>query len=218
MPGDELKALGKKALSLLVMFNSLVTFASSLGIIHGSLLGHGSSLCGPHPACFLLPFIALTATLNIIPVKFMGRADIRRPLFHHYVYGLLSILLYLVLAVLFSFIGNLADGQVYLAMPLYWGIALILDDVSDVSPRIRDLLNALKAKFSGLSNIIMWTHRLSSVISFYAAISMTLWHIGKAPLIESIAQTMFMVSSLITAVCGLKVSCGKVWLKYFNGL
>lgn len=223
MFSEGLKALGTKTLSLLLMLNSLFSLVSSLsiacGVLPGCLLGN---LHKPYILNILfLSFITLTAILNIIPAKFMGRVNIRRLLFHHYVYGFLSILFYL--ALIFSLLLvetatcnaylMTVENRIYLEIPLYWGITLILDDLPDLSPKIGRLLNNLKVKVSELNNVIVWVHRSSSVISACAA----LWYISRLPITgNNFIHLSLTISFIITALCGLKTSSGGIWLKYLS--
>ena len=211
-----IKAPARKIISLFIMFNSLVSVISSLSIVYSVFAGYASnSVYKPYLfSTFLLISLTLTGALNIVPARIMGRVNIRRFLFHHYVYGFIALLISFTVALLSPLpFYNLA----YLAM-LYLSITLILDDISDISPKIRNFLDNLKARVSGLSGVIMQIHMVSSVIAAYVTSSIILWHIGNGfPAVDGILHAAFIANISITTAYGLGISWGKTWIKHFNG-
>jgi hypothetical protein len=209
---QEIKAPAKKIISLLIMFNSLVSVISSLSIVYSVFAGYASnSVYRPYLfSTFLLISLTLTGALNIVPARIMGMVNIRRFLFHHYVYGFIALLISFTVALLSPILfHNLAYLTIYLS------ITLILDDISDISPKIRNFLDNLKARVSGLSGVIMRIHMVSSVIAAYVTSSIILWYIGNG--VDGILHAAFIANISITTAYGLGISCGKTWIKHFNG-
>ncbi len=231
MSEKTLVALGKKILGLALIFNSLVSLISALSIMYSQYVGLcPSSLYKPYlPDISLFWFVALASTLNIIPAKMLGKVTLKRILFHHYVYGFLSILLYIFLAAAFSLIHtstlivplyyNIQSGETFMILLLYWGITLVIDDISDVSPRIARILNHIWEKARKINKPIMATHLISSFITIYIVLCMSLWHIKNGFLTNSsillnFMSAPFIVNLLITSLYGLKIAGNKMWLKY----
>ncbi|MBS7606811.1 MAG: hypothetical protein QW502_01935 [Candidatus Bathyarchaeia archaeon] len=223
MSMEELRAILRKAVSLTLIFNSVASLLSSIGVLCGIYVGVSFIfICSP---CSLegLPlfFVAATSILNIAPAKTIGRVNLRRIMFHHYVYGLLSIAAYFALSIphlllvdAFSF----SRYQVYASLFLYWGITLTIDDLADVSPRIARLLNLIGNKVRKAGWLIQKVHLISSLISVFAAIHVLVCSLeSRFLLIDnsflSFLHALLIVNLLITAVYGLKICGEKVWLK-----
>jgi len=227
-----LMTLGKKVLSLALIFNFVVSLVSSLSILCGQYLGtFRKDLYKPYLVdSSLFWFIALTSTLNIVPARMLGKVNIRRILFHHYVYGFLSLLIYIVLWMLFSLlhIPNLTvfphyefqSYQSFTTLFLYWGITLIIDDAPDISPRILHILNRIRREICKVNRLIMKVHLVSSFVSIYIATSIFLWHfendflMGNYSLLD-FTYILLIVNLFITALYGLKIARRGTWLKYF---
>ncbi len=222
-------ALGKKVLSLALIFNFVVSLISSLSVLYSQYWGiFREDLYKPYLVdSSLFWFIVLTSILNIIPARMLGKVNIRRILFHHYVYGFLSILIYIVLSILFSLLHTsnfiafqYQDSQPFMVLLLYWGITLIIDDMPDVSPKILHILNRIKKEVHKINGLIMKIHLISSFVSIYVAICTFLWYfennflIGNYSLLD-FTYTLFVINLFITAIYGLKIAGKRTWLKYF---
>ncbi|MBS7648635.1 hypothetical protein KEJ17_03190 [Candidatus Bathyarchaeota archaeon] len=232
MSQEKLTALGKKILSLTLIFSSIASLVSSLSVTYGVLSGYVSSaLYKPYLIdTSLLFFAALTGILNIAPARIMGKVNVKRVLFHHYVYGFLSILTYFISAALspilylFSslnpYLYDTQVNQVLMVLLLYWGITLVIDDISDISPRIERLLGSIGNRIRKISKMILWVHLVSSIISTYATISVFLWYFNSGfpvngSLLTDFAHVLFIASLSLTTIYGLKMVWGRVWLKRF---
>lgn len=220
---EGLRAILKKAVSLTLIFNSVASLLSSIGVLCGIYVGVSFIfICSPRSLENLpLFFVAVTSILNIAPAKTIGRVNLKRIVFHHYVYGLLSIAAYFALSIphlIPAGTFSLGGYQAYASLFLYWGLTLTIDDLADVSPRIANLLNLIGKGVRKAGQLIQKVHLLSSLISVYAAIHVLICSLKSGfLLIDSpflgLLHTLLMVNLLITAVYGLKICGEKVWLK-----
>lgn len=211
--------MGKKMLGLILISNSIASLISALGVLCGSCLNmpiqfHETYLVNK----ILFVFVALTSVLNLAPAKTLGKIEIRRLFFHHYVYGFMLILLYFTSAMLLSTMQLWVwDGQTYIILLLYWGSALVIDDICDISPRITVLLNAVARRVYRLGSLILTVHAISSLVSVYIAFGVLVWHLENAFLLGinsflSFAYIFFMANLFVTAFYGLKIVKSRTWL------
>ncbi len=215
--------LGRKALSLALIFNFIASLISSLSILYSHYLGKShEELYKPYLADgSLFWFVVLTSVLNIVPARMLGKVNIRRILFHHYVYGFLSIFISVILSILLSLlhVSNFQYSQSFIILLLYWGITLIIDDMPDVSPIILRILNRIKKEVYKMDKMIAKVHLISSFISTYVATCIFLWYFGNNflagnyPLLD-FTYSLFIVNLFITALYGLKTAKKGIWLKY----
>jgi hypothetical protein len=218
-----LSAIGRKALGLILISNSIASLISALSILWGSYLNVPT-----RETYFvnqlLFSFLALTSILNLAPAKALGKIEIRRFLFHHYVYGFILILLYFASATLFSIMQIWVwEGQTYMVLLFYWGAALIIDDIHDVSPRIAFLLDAAARRARRLGGLILIIHAVSSMVSVYVVFQILAWHIENTfPLgINSFMSQMrifLLANFFITAFYGMKIVKDKIWLMNSRGI
>lgn len=206
-------------LGLMLISSSIASLISTLGILWGSCLNMPIQF---HETCFvsklLFVFVALTSLLNLSPAKTLGRIEIRRVLFHHYVYGFMLILLYFTSVMLLLVMQLWVwEGQTYIILLLYWGAALIIDDIYDVSPRIAVLLDAFARRARRLGSLILIVHAISSLISVYVAFRVLVWHLENTFLLGinsflSFACIFLMANLFITAFYGLEIAKSRAWL------
>ncbi|MEM2912728.1 MAG: hypothetical protein QXR06_00125 [Candidatus Bathyarchaeia archaeon] len=211
--------MSRKMLGLILIFNSIASLISALGILSDSCLNVPIRF---HETYFvnklLFVFVVLTSILNLAPAKTLGKIEIRRLLFHHYVYGFMFILLYFTSAMLLSIMQLWVwEGQIYIILLLYWGAALVIDDIYDISPRIAVLLDAVTRRVRRLGSLILIVHAISSLASVYVAIQVLVWHLENTFLLGinsflNFACIFLMANLFITAFYGLKIVKSRVWL------
>ncbi|MEM1508065.1 MAG: hypothetical protein QW294_02695 [Candidatus Bathyarchaeia archaeon] len=230
-----LTSLVKKMISLLIIFNSIVTLVLLANSVEGFaaytaleklLVSHIlSSILN----AILFSSVALTSILNIVSARIMGKVNVKRFLFHHYIYGFLSIILYLLLS-LSSFIihyfmqpntliAEICGKQPLLTLLLYFGITLVVDDISDISPIIARFLKTLKDKIHRANKIIFWIYSASSLISAYAVLLAFIWYAegnfsSDILLFIVPSRSMLLINLLITALYGIKSMLGRAWLEH----
>ena len=184
----------------------------------------------------LLWLAVLAAVLNIVPAKLLGKVDVRRILFHHYVYGLLASSVSLLLIAFFApaylfllLMPSLGFQTItFQTIPVYaglffvyGGLTLVIDDIGDVSLRFAGLLERLKTLASKSGRALQTIHLLSSLMSIYILTCGVLWclenvlQLGSFPL-WGLYHMVFMSSLLVTSVSGLKAVREGLWFIRFH--
>ncbi len=228
-----LRALCKKILGLALIFNSIVSLISAANILYGF---YQSRLFWQPYSPYLIEgslfwFVILTSTLNLVPAKLTGKVDLRRFLFHHYVYGFLVILASLSLIVLFmpACIFMVLEPSIGLEMEgfqsvlsyailffIYGGLTLIIDDIYDISMRVSRIFDRIKTRMQRLGRMLQTVHLCSSVITIYIAACVAIWCFKNYflmidwPLL-SLAHIIFTSSMLVNSFCGLKAVKERMW-------
>lgn len=220
-----LVALGKKTAGLALIFNSLLSIVSSLRILQGfyaampwwkpfyPFLLDGTFFWAVIPA----------SILNLIPAKIIGNVRLKRVIFHHYVYGFFVLSITIASTWLFTLISifhllteapksSLACLLPYIqAFFIYGGIALVLDDICDVSPKIELLLKELASLTKRFRIPLHLFHALCSLISIYVSLSIGAWfyiNLSSAgwSSLEASSYIVLTGSILVTGLLGLSVS------------
>jgi len=226
-------AIGRKLLGLALIFNSIVSLTSAANILASFYINRFSwQPFSPYLIDgSLFWFVILAAVLNIVPAKLVGKADIKRVLFHHYVYGFLSIFTTLALVVL------LAPACIFILLVpssgfqvncfqniatyaglffLYGGLTLIIDDMYDISLRSGRIFDKARRRIRGLGRTLQAIHLSSSLISIYITVCAILWCLENRVLLENwplweLANILFTANLLVTGIWGLKVAKEKLW-------
>jgi hypothetical protein len=232
--------LGRKTLSLALIFNSILSIASVANILAIFLLnGQGWQLYSPYlldGSLFVL--VIMTAILNIVPAKFIGKVKIKRILFHHYVYGFLASSISLTLIAVFApayilvfIMPSLGFQTTGLQMVMiysglffvYGGLTLMIDDIRDVSLRLGKTLDKLKLRAYKSGKTLQKVHLVSSFATVYTAASIFVWFLANNTLMEAwslwdIFNIVFASSLFITGLWGLKAVKAKYWFSklYFD--
>jgi len=227
--------LARKILSLALIFNSLVSLIS-LGNI---LVGYYAARPWWQPySPYLLDgslfWVAiLTACLNIFPSKMVGKVHIRRLLFHHYVYGFITmmgsafLITYLVPASLTAlFMPTLAGESLSLQSLvfytelffLYGGLTLLLDDLPDMSSRMSYVLDQLKKRVHKVGRGLQFVHFCVSLVTVYISLAVGFWFIERYLWISQwplwfLSHIIFILSLLVNGVWGLDVTRKKIWFQ-----
>jgi hypothetical protein len=224
--------LGRKTLSLALIFNSIISLASLpniLGAFHLDVNGWWP--CSPYLVAGLLfwPLI-VTAVLNIVPAKFIGKVDIERILFHHYVYGLLASSISLTLMVIFApayifvllmpFLGFQTTGlqmiMIYSGLFfVYGGLTLMIDDIYDVSLRFGRVLDRLRLRAYKSGRILQKVHFISSLATVCIAVFIGAWFLEIGVLetgsLWDVSNMFPATSLLVTGLWGLKAVKANYW-------
>ena len=173
----------------------------------------------------------LAAVLNIFPAKLIGKVNIRRILFHHYVYGFLasSVSLFLIAffapASLFLLLMPSLGFQTisFQAFPVYaglflvyGGLTLVIDDIGDVSLWFAGLLDRLERMARKSGRALQTLHLFSALMSIYILICGVLWCLEKSVQLGSfppwgLYHMVFLSSLLVTSVSGLKAVEDGLW-------
>jgi MFS family permease len=225
--------LGRKTLSLALIFNSMISLASIVNILVGSYINAYSwqlySVYLVNGSLFL--FAIATAVLNIVPAKFIGKVHLKRILFHHYVYGFLASSISLMLMAIFApayvlvflmpSLGFQTTGMQMITIYsclffVYGGLTLMIDDIQDVSMRLDKTLDRLKIWAIKSSKTLQKVHFISSLATVYIATYICALCLENVATIETgspwFVSNMILAASLfITGFWGLKAVKAKYW-------
>jgi len=221
-------------LSLTLMFNSIVSLVYAAEKLAGFYLSqHEWRPYSPYliDGSFLWLAI-LAAVMNIVPAKLIGRVNLRRVLFHHYVYGFLASSISLLLIAFFApaylfllLMPSLGFQTVSLqTIPVYaglffvyGGLTLVIDDIGDISSGLAELLDRLKTIARKSGRALQTMHLLSSLVSIYILMCGVLWCLENSMSLESfhllaVYHVVFLSSLLVTSASGLKAVKEGLWL------
>jgi hypothetical protein len=233
--------IARKALSLALIFNSVLSLISAANLLTKFYLSN----CEWRPyspylidGSFLWA-VVLAAILNIVPAKLVGRVNMKRFLFHHYVYGFMASSVSLLWLMVFhkpahllllvmpsvGFAGGLQTIPVYAGLFfVYGGVTLVIDDIHDVSLRMGRMLDKLKKAALKSGSLLQAVHLCSSLISIYILTCIFLWFLENGLMAESwslwhMSHIVFMSNLLVMSLLGLKAVKGGSWsVKAFTNL
>jgi hypothetical protein len=212
----------KKIFSIALILNALIT----IGCVAGILNGYYNAFPWWQPYAPYLLFGELfwlsivAALVNIFPSASIGRAlHTGRFLFHHYVYGFLVILVASGFVIFFTTVplGNLffvdsttveiTAGRFF----LLGGLALLLDDLPDVSNRTSKCLNWLKRRAYKTRKILYSIQLFTGAVCAYLSASIIAYSIQNPA--RAFPDSFFAGSMIITSVTSLVMVKRKDWLK-----
>ena len=225
--------LGRKTLSLALIFNSMVSLACVVNVLIGSYVNAYS--WQPNSPYFfnglLFLFTIATAILNIVPAKLVGKVHLKRILFHHYVYGFLASSISATLTAVFTpayalvflmpTLGLQTTGlqmvMVYSGLFfVYGGLALMIDDIRDVSEGLGKTLDKLKLWAVKSRKTLQKVHFVSSLVTVYVAAYVCVWclenvAIAQTGLLWYVSNIILAANLLVTGFWGLKAVKAKYW-------
>jgi hypothetical protein len=230
-----LAKLGRKTLSLALIFNSIVSLTSAANIL--AIFYLNWQAWRPYSPYLLdgslFWIVVVTAALNIVPAKLIGKVEIERILFHHYVYGFLTSSISLTLMAVFApayifalltpSLGGQTIGFYSCLFFVYGGLTLTIDDLHDVSLRLDRALDRLRLWVCKSGATLHRVHLVSSLVTVYTAISICAWFLENSLSNEiwslwDVFNMVLVISLLITGLCGLKAVKAKCWFTkiYFD--
>src|SRR3990170_5261501 len=176
---------GKKLFSLALIFNALLTIVFAMGLLAGfyTLFPQWK----PYPPYVLdgaLFWFLIPATIiNIFPCVNIGKVETGRLWFHHYVYGFIVIVLSAILTAYWFptsmpilFTGNLTTpGENVGRFFILGGLTLVIDDLPDVSKRLKSGLCSLKSKAHKNGRIVHTVQFLMGCVSLYFLAAITVY-------------------------------------------
>jgi hypothetical protein len=210
---------GRKMLSLSLIFNSLLTITYAVGLLTG-LYAYNWQLFPPYLVDGnLFWLIILGSVVNIFPAAFMGQIKMGRLWFHHYVYGFLVIGLAVGLLALFAplalptlFTSNVTDIGINVGrFFILGGLALVLDDLPDVSVGTKRLVDFLKLKAYQSRRALHWAGCLLGFVSLYFIFCVCGFLILN-PGWASLANFILIGSLMVTSLTCFWAFRRKIWL------
>jgi hypothetical protein len=212
----------KKIFSIALILNALITIGGVIGILNGyySALPYWKPYA-PYVVNGNLFWVTIVAALvNIFPAASIGRAlHTGRFLFHHYVYGFLVLLVSSVFITFFTpvtlfnlFLVDSSEVDVTAGrFFLLGGLALLLDDLPDVSSTCSKCLDWIKLQAYKTRKILFAIQLVSGAVCLYlsiAIIAYTTQNPGRA-----LPDAFLVGSLLITSITSLALTAKKAWLK-----
>jgi hypothetical protein len=213
-------AYGKKIFSLALLFNSLLTIVSVLGVLQGFYSAR--YFWKPYPPYLIdgsfFWFAVLAAMFNIYLVVRIGRVKTGRLWFHHYVWGFILFVLACALLLLFGsisffgiFVGNgysfAVNAGRFFALG---GLTLFIDDFADVSKRLTFGLRLVRSKIYKIRGAIRVVQGVLGFMSLYIFLCVTL----STSLLQGSNQTGNLVLAgtlLVTSLTSLGSLFMKMW-------
>ena len=229
------EALGRKIVCLCVIFNSILTILFSGDLLYALYIRRLKWHAGPlHILNYSsLLLIMVGSFLNIVTAKIIGNVNLRRVRFHHYFYGFLMMIVSLALIMMLApaylsiLLMPILLPSVYSLTPIpismaflltYGGITLVIDDIQDLSMRIRRSLNLLWRRALKFKSKLEALHLCSCISSAYMLLSMLLrFFIDKLCLIETVIPKVsikiFILNLFVTSLWGLEIIKRRFWLR-----
>lgn len=213
-------AYGKKLFSIALIFNALVCIVYAAGLLAGFYTDNWV-LYPPYIFNGNLFWAVIAASiLNIFPAAFMGQVKTGRLWFHHYVYGFVVLGLsvaFLVVCTSVSlpsiFISNITDVSVNVGrFFLLGGLALVLDDLPDVSNRIAGFLRRLKAMAHQGRRLVGAVQGLLGFACLYFSVAISMGMAQNSGWV-TVANLIFVGTLLISSLTSFWSVKRKVWHK-----
>jgi len=212
--------LAKKAFSLTLILNALITVSILAGILYGIYFSWWKPWYPEviNGNIFIVGIVA--AFINIFPSASIGRKlHTGRFLFHHYVYGFF--------VMFFSSIYVLAFTSISLVMVfllpspsiavstgrffLLTGFTLVLDDLPDVSKRMESTLNKLKSGACRIRPVFHWLQIITGAVTFYLFAAILAFQVLHPS--TNLANYFTMGTLLVTSLTSFISAKRKDWLK-----
>jgi hypothetical protein len=214
-------AYGKKFFSIALIFNCLVVLTYAIGLLSG-FYTYGWLLFTPYIAdSNLFWLVIMISVFNIFPAAYMGRVKTGRLWFHHYFWGILVICLSLAylaataswaLPILFT--SNITDLSVNLGrFFLLGGLALLLDDLPDVSGGTKRFVSFLKSSAHQSRRIIHYVEFLLGLVSTYFFVFITAYLVAY-PVWATPANCILSGCLLVMCLTCFWTVKKKVWLNF----
>jgi hypothetical protein len=217
---SRLTTYGRKIFSLALIFNSLLSIIYAVGLLRGYHV-EGWNLYPPfliNGAFFWVLVIA--SILAIFPVAKIGQVKTGRLWFHHYVYGFfvsavstVSLMTFTSVPLIYVFTTNTTNTIVNLGRFFFLGgLTLFLDDLPDVSKRLRRGLCYLRQQVFRGRKVIHGVQFLISVLSLYLFIAIGVY-VSQTPADVTPANLILLGTTLITCLTSFWIVKCKTWLQ-----
>ncbi len=212
---------GRKVFSLALIFNSLLTAVFSIGLLasYYTLFPNWT----PYPPYIvngqLFWILIAAALLNVFPCVNIGKVHTGRLWFHHYVYGfIVSSLAAAVSAIgipegiptLFTiYTTNVSINA--LRFLILGGLTLVIDDLADVSKKLRSGLGAMKRKAQQNGRTFHVIQVIMAFITLYFLVAIGVY-LPQHPDEITLANMILLGTLLITVVTSFANVGRRVWL------
>ena len=212
---------GKKLFSLALIFNALLTIVFAMGILAGfyTLFPQWK----PYPPYILdgslFWFLIPAAIINIFPCVNIGKVETGRLWFHHYVYGFIVLGLAATLTALWFpasmpslFTANTTNPGINIGrFFILGGLTLIVDDLPDVSKRLKSGLCSLKSKAHRNGKAFHTIQLFAGFASLYFLLTISIY-LPQHPAEITLANIILLGTLLVTTLTSFANAGRKAWL------
>jgi hypothetical protein len=216
-----LDVYGKKLFSLALIFNSLLTIVYAIGLLSAYyVLYPGWKPYFPYILNGQLFWIIIPAAiLNIFPVVNIGKVDTGRLWFHHYVYGFIVAAIaaittavwapdvFLTLFTMDSADTGLNVGRFF----ILGGLTLVIDDMPDISRRLKTGLRLLKSQAQRYGKVLHVVQFLMGLVTLYFFIAIIVY-LPQHPPENTLANAILLGTLLVTTLTSFANVKRRDWL------
>ena len=210
----------RKTLSLALIFNSLLSITYAIGLLRGYHV-EGWTLYPPYliDGAFFWVLI-ITSVLIFFPAAKLGQVKMGRLWFHHYVYGFCvsalstaSLMMLTTIPLTIVFTTNTTNTTVNIGRFFFLGgLTLVLDDLADVSKRLRRTLCFLKLQAYQGRRIMQFFQYLMSFLTLYLFLAITVY-MSQTPQEVTPANLILAGTVFITFLTSFVIAERKMWLQ-----
>ena len=219
--GKIVDVYGKKLFSLALIFNSLLTIVYAIGLLAGYYTLYPEwKPYQPYIIDGQLFWILIPAALiNIFPCVNIGKVHTGRLWFHHYVYGFVVLgisatitALWAPAAILSLFTANTTNPGINVGrFFILGGLTLVIDDLPDVSEKLKPGLSFMKSKTQQNRKILHAIQLLMVFVTLYFFLAVIVYlpqHLDEITLANVVLLSTLLVT-ILTSFANVK---RKVWL------
>jgi hypothetical protein len=212
---------GKKLFSLALIFNSLLTIVYAIGLLSAFyVLYPGWKPYYPYVVNGQLFWILIPAALiNIFPCVNIGKVDTGRLWFHHYVYGFIVLAISAALTAFFApsailtlFTADTTDLCINIGrFFILGGLTLVIDDLPDVSKKLKSALRSAKSKAQQNGKILHAIQLVMGFVSLYFFVAIAIY-LPQHPREVTLANAILLGTLLVTSLTSFASVIRKDWL------
>jgi hypothetical protein len=164
------------------------------------------------------------ALFNIFPCVNIGKVDTGRLWFHHYVYGFVVAGVSTIVTALTApaampslFTSYITDIDINIGrFFIVGGLTLVIDDLADVSKRLRSALRAAKSKASQNGITLHTIQFLMGLVALYFLVAVVVY-LAQNPVEVTLANAILLGTLLVTVLTSFANVKRKVWLNIGTG-
>ena len=210
---------GRKILSISLIFNALMSIVFAVQLLMGYYTANWKVYAPYLVDSSLFWAIILASIINVFPAATMGQVRTGRLWFHHYIYGMaisLSstglVLILTPVSLTSLFTAHTTDTTINAArFFILGGLALLLDDLPDVSKRIESMLTLAKSEVYKRRKTIHIIQGLMGFVSLYIFIAVSVY-VAQNPMEATLANFILIQTLLVTSLTSFASVKRKTWL------
>jgi hypothetical protein len=210
---------GRKIFSVALIFNALLTITCVAGLLRGVYADNWKPYTPFLIDGNVLWVIIALALVNVFPAAYFGKVHTGRLWFHHYVYGFFVLCASIVWVVFFTSVSIVSlflvnTGNVAVNVGRFFilgGLALVLDDLPDVSSFSMRSLKWLKSKACQAGKVLHAAQIVIGIAALYALIAIVL-SVFQNPNWVTPANFILIGSVLVTVLTSFLAVKLKTWL------